>query len=179
MTIQLSEKKAKLIITALSVVVALLVGVLNWGIDKRTVTGFDLSFFPKFHAILNSIVAILLILGLYFIKTKKTEWHKKTMFLSFVVSAVFLISYVIYHTLAEPTRYGGEGALKLVYLILLATHIILAALIMPFILMTFYYAWSNKLDKHKKIAKRIWPFWFYVAVSGVLVYLMISPFYTF
>lgn len=179
MAIQLSEKRAKLIIVALSVVVALLVGVLNWGIDKRTVTGLDLSFFPKFHAILNSIVALLLVFGLYFIKTKKTELHKKTMFLSFVVSAVFLVSYVIYHTLAEPTRYTDEGFLKIVYLLLLATHIILAAFIMPFILMTFYYAWSNKYEKHKKLARKVWPFWFYVAVSGVLVYIMISDFYKF
>lgn len=179
MAIQLSEKRAKLIIVALSVVVALLVGVLNWGIDKRTVTGLDLSYFPKFHAILNSIVAVLLVLGLYFVKSKKVELHKKTMFLSFVVSAVFLISYVIYHTLAEPTRYGGEGAMKLIYLLLLASHIVLAAVMMPFILMTFYYAWSNKIEKHRKLAKWVWPFWFYVAVSGVLVYLMISEYYKF
>lgn len=175
----LEEKKAKQIIVALSVVVALLVGVLNWGIDKRVVTGLDLSIFPKFHAILNSIVSVLLVLGLIFIKKKQTDKHKLVMFLSFIVSAVFLISYVIYHTLAEPTTYGGEGTMKYVYYIFLATHIILAAVIMPFILMTFYYAWSNKLEKHRKLAKKVWPFWFYVAVSGVIVYFMIAPYYTF
>lgn len=174
---KLDEKNAKIIIVALSVVVALLVGVLNWGIPKPETPFIDISFFPKFHAFLNSIVAILLVLGLYFVKTKKIDQHKITMFASFVVSAIFLGSYVFYHTLAPETRYGGDGALKIFYLVLLITHIILAALMMPFILMTFYYAWAEKLDKHRKLAKRVWPFWFYVAVTGVVIYFMIAPYY--
>ncbi|MFT4969758.1 MAG: putative membrane protein [Chitinophagales bacterium] len=178
MAVKLEEKSAKQIILALSVVVALLVGVLNWGIDKRMVTGLDLSFFPKFHAFLNSIVALLLVLGLVFIKKGKQELHKKTMFTSFVVSAVFLMSYVLYHTLADPTAYGGGGALKGIYYFILITHIVLAAVMMPFILMTFYYAWSGKLEKHKSLAKKVWPFWFYVAITGVVIYFMIAPYYT-
>ncbi|MBL6875159.1 MAG: DUF420 domain-containing protein [Chitinophagales bacterium] len=179
MAIRLEEKSAKQIIVALSVVVALLVGVLNWGIDKRMVTGLDLSFFPKFHALLNSVVALLLVVGLVFIKKGEKSLHQKSMFLSFVVSAVFLLSYVLYHTLAEPTSYGGVGGFKYTYYFILITHIILAAVIMPFILMTFYYAWSEKWVKHKSLAKKIWPFWFYVAVTGVVIYFMIAPYYSY
>lgn len=179
MAIQLEEKKAKQIVIALSIVVALLVGVLNWGIDKRMVTGIDLSFFPKFHAFLNSIVAVLLVLGLIFIKSKKTKAHQTSMFAAFVVSAIFLLSYVFYHTLAEATPHGGTGFVKIFYLIILISHIVLAAVMMPFILMTFYYAWSNKLDQHRSLAKKVWPFWFYVAVSGVVIYFMIAPYYNF
>lgn len=175
----LDEKNAKIVITALSVVVALLVGVLNWGLKKPEIPPFDLSFFPKFHAGLNSTVSVLLILGLYFIKNKKTEAHKKTMFTAFIVSAVFLVSYVVYHSIAQETRFGGEGFIKVIYLLLLATHIILAAIMMPFILMTFYYAWTDNYVKHRKLAKIVWPFWFYVAVSGVIVYFMIAPYYPF
>lgn len=179
MAVKLEEKSAKQIIVALSVVVALLVGVLNWGIDKRMVTGLDLGFFPKFHAFLNSVVAILLVLGLVFIKKGKQELHKKAMFTSFIVSAVFLMSYVFYHTLAEPTAFGGSGGAKYFYYFILLTHIVLAAVMMPFILMTFYYAWSEKLEKHRSLAKKVWPFWFYVAVTGVVIYFMIAPYYTF
>lgn len=179
MSLKLEEKKAKQIIVALSVVVALLVAVLNWGIDKRIVTGLDLGFFPKFHAFLNSIVSVLLVLGLVFIKSKKIKQHQATMFGAFVTSSIFLVSYVVYHTLAEPTSYGGDGALKYVYLILLLTHIVLAAVMMPFILMTFYYAWSDKIEKHRSLAKKVWPFWFYVAVSGVVIYFMIAPYYNY
>lgn len=179
MAVKLEEKSAKQIIVALSVVVALLVGVLNWGIDKRMITGLDLGFFPKFHAILNSIVSVLLLFGLVFIKQGKQTAHKTSMFLSFVVSAVFLLSYVFYHTLAEPTAFGGEGFAKYFYYFILLTHIVLAAVMMPFILMTFYYAWSDKLVKHRSLAKKVWPFWFYVAVTGVVIYFMIAPYYTY
>lgn len=179
MAVKLEEKNAKIVIIALSVVVALLVGVLNWGLEKPETPFMDLSFFPKFHAFLNSIVAILLVLGLYFIKNNKIDLHKAVMFTAFIVSSVFLLSYVFYHSFATETRFGGEGVIKVFYLLLLASHIILAAIMMPFILMTFYYAWTEKLEKHRKLAKWVWPFWFYVAVTGVVVYFMIAPYYRF
>jgi putative membrane protein len=159
--------------------VALLVGVINWGIEKPEVPFMNLSFFPKFHAFLNSIVAILLAFGLYFIKSKKIEKHKAVMFTAFIVSSVFLLSYVFYHTFANETKFGGDGFIKVFYLVLLITHIILAVVMMPFILMTFYYAWVENHEKHRRLAKKVWPFWFYVAVSGVVVYFMISPYYQF
>jgi putative membrane protein len=179
MAVKLEEKNAKIIIAAISVVVALLVGVINWVLEKPETPFMDLSFFPKFHAILNSIVAVLLVLGLYFIKNKKIDQHKVVMFSAFLVSSVFLLSYVFYHTFALETKFGGDGAIKYFYLLLLISHIILAAVMMPFILMTFYYAWTENLDKHRKLAKRVWPFWFYVAVTGVVIYFMIAPYYKF
>lgn len=173
------ESNIKIIIVILSIVVALLVGLLNWGLDTRPniLSSQTLLYFPKFHALLNSTVAILLVLGLYFIKNKQIEKHQKSMFGAFLLSAVFLVSYVIYHTLAEPTLYGGEGTIRFIYFFLLITHIILAALIMPIILMTFYYAATNKLEKHRRLAKITWPLWFYVALTGVVIYFMIAPFY--
>lgn len=174
-----SEKQAKVFVVVLSMVVAVLVGILNWGIEKRPelINQETLLLFPQFHALLNSIVAFLLMLGLYFIKSKQTRNHQIAMFGSFLVSAVFLLSYVVYHTLAEPTLYGGEGSIRIVYFFLLITHIILAALIMPVILMTFFYAWTDNFVKHRKLAKITWPLWFYVAVTGVVIYYMISPYY--
>ena len=136
-----------------------------------------LLIFPKFHALLNSLVAILLAFGLYFIKNNQKANHQKAMLGAFILSSVFLVSYVIYHTLAEPTLFGGEGNIRYVYYFLLITHIVLAALIMPIILMTFYYAGSEKFAKHRKLAKITWPLWFYVAITGVVIYFMIAPYY--
>lgn len=171
------EKNVKIVITILSVVIAVLVGLLNWVLPKPEVIPSFTQFQPLLHAILNGSVALFLALGLYFIKNGQKEKHQKVMFLSFVFSSLFLVSYVVYHSLAPETRYGGEGLDKTFYLILLATHIIISAFIMPFILMTFYYAWTDKYIKHRKLAKIVWPFWFYVAVTGVIIYFMIAPYY--
>lgn len=173
------ESTVKIVIVILSVVVALLVALLNWGLETRpnVLSAETLLLFPKFHALLNSLVAILLAFGLYFIKNKQKGNHQKSMLGAFLLSAVFLVSYVVYHTLADPTLYGGEGNIRYVYYFLLITHIVLAALIMPIILMTFYYAATDKWLKHRKLAKITWPLWFYVAVSGVVIYFMIAPFY--
>ncbi len=171
------EKNVKLVILLISVVVAVLVALLNWVLPKPESIPSFTHFQPLLHAVLNGSVAIFLALGLFFIKNGKKDKHQKVMFLSFIFSALFLVSYVVYHSLAPETRYGGDGLDKTFYLILLATHIIISALIMPFILMTFYYAWTNKFEKHKKLARKVWPFWFYVAVSGVIIYMMIAPYY--
>lgn len=171
------ERNVKIIILIISIVIAVLVGFLNWVLPKPELIPSFTHFQPALHASLNALVALLLALGLYFIKNGQKEKHQKVMFLSFVFSSLFLISYVVYHSFAPETRFGGEGLPKIFYLLLLATHIIISALIMPFILMTFYYAWTNKLEKHKALAKKVWPFWFYVAVSGVVIYFMIAPYY--
>lgn len=173
------ESTVKIIIIVLSIVVALLVALLNWGLDSRPnlLSTETLLLFPKFHAILNTLVAILLAFGLYFIKNGHKENHQKSMLGAFSLSAIFLVSYVVYHTLADPTLFGGEGFVRYIYYFLLITHIVLAALIMPIILMTFYYAATEKYIQHKKLAKITWPLWFYVAVTGVIIYFMIAPFY--
>lgn len=173
------ESTVKIVIIVLSIVVALLVALLNWGLESRPnlLSAETLLLFPKFHAILNSLVAVLLALGLYFIKNGKKDNHQKSMLGAFLLSAVFLVSYVVYHTLADPTLYGGEGSIRYVYYFLLISHIILAALIMPIILMTFYYAATEKYIKHRNLAKTTWPLWFYVAITGVVIYFMIAPYY--
>lgn len=172
-----SEKTAYVIVIVLSIVVAGLVAVLNWGLSSRPEVGFDVHLIPKFYASMNALVAVCLAAGLYFVKAGKIELHKKAMGAAFILSALFLLAYVVYHTLADSTVHPGEGLVKNIYLFILLTHIVLAALMMPFILMTFYYSLSNKLEKHRKLAKFTWPVWFYVAVTGVILYFMISPYY--
>lgn len=171
------NKKIKKIIIIVSIIVPLVVAFLNWGLKKQTDVSFDLTIFPKINAIINSFVSVLLIAGLYFIKNKKEKQHKISMGAAFSLSVLFLFSYVIYHSLAVSVPFGGEGLIRKFYFFILLTHIVLAAVVMPFILYTFYYALTNQLDRHRKLAKYTWLVWFYVSVSGVLVYLMISPYY--
>lgn len=173
----LSEGLAKKIVIGVSVLVTLLVILMFYVAPPKVDIGIDLTIFPKFHAILNSIATVLLLAGLFFIKQKNITAHKASMFGALIVSAIFLVSYVTYHTLSEPTVYGGEGALKYVYYFVLLSHILLAAGILPFILFTFYRALTSDFAKHRKIATYTLPLWLYVTVTGVLVYLMISPYY--
>jgi putative membrane protein len=132
------------------------------------------------NALFNSGVTLCLLLGFWFIRVKKNKAaHQVSMFTAFVLSALFLISYVVYHTTMPSTPYGGEGFMKGLYFFILLTHIVLAALILPMVLYTMYYSTTGNFVKHKKIARITWPLWLYVAVTGVVVYLMISPYYTF
>lgn len=135
---------------------------------------------PGINALLNTLVSLCLLGGFYFIREKKNKaLHQVFMFSAFLLSALFLISYVIYHTIMPSTPYGGAGFMKYTYYFILITHIILAAIILPLVLYTIYYSTNGDYNKHKRIARITWPLWFYVAVTGVLVYLMISPFYRF
>ena len=138
------------------------------------------------------MVAILLLAGLFSIKQKKYLLHKKIMLSAIVLSVLFLLSYIVHHLLAGDTKYGDinhdgilsideknlAGNLRLIYYFILITHIPLAAIILPFILFTAYRALTGEYDKHKTLVRITWPVWFYVAVTGVLVYLMISPYYS-
>lgn len=177
MSIEAKNKKIKRLIIAVSIIVPLLVAFLNWGLQKQEPVSFDLTIFPKINASINSVVAILLIIGLYYIKTKQNKKHTIVMASAFSLSIIFLFSYVIYHSMAQSTVFGGEGVIRNVYYFILLTHIVLAAVVMPFILYTFYFALTNQLHKHRKLAKYTWGVWFYVSISGVLVYLLISPYY--
>jgi len=165
-------------IIALSVLIPLVVAILLFTPGLNVDPGFDIRILPKFHAILNSITAVLLLTGLYFIKKGKRAAHKTVMLFALLCSVIFLVSYVSYHSLADPTSFGGEGIWKSIYYFILVTHILLAAIIVPFVLFTFMYALSSRFARHRKIARITWPLWFYVAVTGVLVYLMISPYYS-
>lgn len=165
------------VIIGISLVVPVLVGLMflfpqtDWNILENP------YILPKVNAILNGSTAVFLLLGLLTVKQKRIGLHRIFMVSAFTLSSLFLVCYVIYHSSTEPTRFGGDGVLKIVYLIVLFTHITLAALVLPFILFTFYRALAGQFERHRKLARRTWPVWFYVAVSGVLVYLMLSPYY--
>jgi putative membrane protein len=139
--------------------------------------GFDVHVFARFNAVVNSIVSILLAAALVAVKLQKYVLHKRLMLTAMVLSVLFLISYILHHLLAGDTKYGGEGAIRYFYFFILITHIFLAAIILPFILFTAYRALISEWPQHKKLARITWPIWFYVSLTGVLVYLMISPYY--
>ena len=147
------KKKAEFLIIAISVLVPLLVFYLFYFKEGQTLQGSWLNNLPGFHAILNSLTALALICGRWAISKRKELLHRKFMFAAFGFSALFLISYVTYHSNAEPTRYGGEGALKLIYFFILITHILLAAIILPLVLFSIYFAISDQRAKHKRLVK--------------------------
>lgn len=131
---------------------------------------------PKLNAIINSLVSICLFLGYRAIRYAKNKaLHQKLMFSAFLLSAMFLISYVTYHLTLPPVKYCNEGFLKYLYFFLLVTHIVLAAVILPMVLYTIYYSTSGRFESHKKIARWTYPLWLYVSVTGVIVYLMLAP----
>ena len=185
-----NDKKAKLLIYAVSIVVFAAVVFLS-KFKLQADLGFDIHIFAKINAIINSLVAVLLIVGLVTAKQRKYELHKKIMLAAISLSVLFLLSYIAHHLLAGDTKYGDlnhDGILSLdekslaenlriVYYVILITHIPLAAIILPFILFTAYRALIGEYDKHKKLVRITWPVWFYVAITGVVVYIMISPFY--
>ncbi|MBO6517330.1 MAG: DUF420 domain-containing protein [Bacteroidia bacterium] len=135
--------------------------------------------FPKFNAIINGTCSVLLILSLRAVRRKNIALHKKLNLTTFLLSALFLILYVVYHFFVPETKHGGEGFIKGLYLVILLFHIVLAAGVLPLILISFYFALNNKIEKHKKIVRFTYPIWLFVTISGVVVYLMISPYYPF
>ncbi len=172
-----NDKQARLLILTVSFVVFAAVVSLKY-IKVDVNLGFDVHVFAMINAIINSAVSILLVAGLIAVKQKKYVQHKNIMLAAIVLSVLFLVSYIAHHLLAGDTKFGGEGTIRLVYFIILITHIFLAAVILPFILFTAYRSLTGEYDKHKKLARYTWPLWLYVSVTGVIVYLMISPYYT-
>ena len=172
-----NDKKARLLIYAVSIVVFAAVVFLS-KYKLQVDLGFNVHVFAKANAIINSMVAILLLAGLFTVKQKNYLLHKKIMLSAISLSVLFLLSYIAHHLLAGETKFGGEGISRIIYRIILFTHIPLAAIILPFVLFTAYRALTGEYDKHKKLVRITWPVWFYVAVSGVIVYLMINPYYS-
>lgn len=171
-----NDKLANWLIGIVSIVVfivVVLLGRIEWKVDL----GFDPHVFARVNAVVNSLVAVLLLAGLIAIKQRKYVLHKQLMFAAMILSIVFLVSYICHHLFAGDTKFGGEGAIRYFYFIILISHIFLAAIILPFILFTAYRALVSEFPRHKKLAKITWPIWFYVAVTGVIVYFMISPYY--
>lgn len=173
-SIQKNDKKAGILILILSVVVFLAVAVLS-RVEVEVDLGFDKHIFATVNAGINFTVSILLLLALLAVKMKQYILHKRIMLTAMVLSALFLVSYIIHHLITGSTVYGGD--MRLLYFVILVSHILLAAVILPFILYTAYRGLTAEFSRHKKIARITWPIWFYVSVTGVVVYLMISPYY--
>lgn len=168
------EKKYKKWIIILSIAIPLVVAVL-FGIKIEGAK--PLMFLPPIYATINGITAVLLIAAVIAIKNKKVKIHEALMKTCIGLSIVFLGMYVAYHMTSNSTSFGGEGIIKSVYFFILITHIVLSIVIIPLVLITYVKALAKRFDKHKKIAKITFPIWLYVAITGVVVYLMISPYY--
>ena len=138
---------------------------------------YDFSSLPFFHAVLNGSTAILIFTGFVLIKNKKTELHKATMLSAFSLSSIFLVSYVISKITNEPIPFGGEGMIRDIYFFILISHILLSIPVLPLALFSIYRAMTGEIEKHKSIVKWTFPIWMYVAITGVLVYLLMSPYY--
>ena len=175
---KISEKKYNVWITILSIAIPLVVALLfkvklkDFGFDVK-----PLSFLPPIYATINGITAVVLVWAVMAIKNGKRKLHENLMKAAIALSVAFLGMYVAYHMTSEATKYGGEGVLKAVYFFILITHITLSIVTIPLVLVTYVRALAERFDKHKKIAKITFPTCLYVAVTGVLVYLMISPYY--
>lgn len=139
--------------------------------------GFDITYLPLFNAIFNSFTFLFLLAALITIRKKNILLHRRFIYAAFTTTALFLISYVTYHFLAESTAYGGEGILKYIYYFVLITHILLAAVIVPLALVTVTRGLNMQVNEHRKIARWTMPLWLYVSLTGVLVYVLISPYY--
>jgi putative membrane protein len=176
-SIKRNDRQARALIGIFSFVVFAVIVALGRLPKIEVDLGFDPHLFATANAIINSIVAVLLIAAYVSVRRGNYLRHKRLMFAAMYLSILFLVSYIAHHLLAGDTKFGGTGAVRYVYFILLATHIVLAAVILPFILFTAYRGLTGEYEKHKKLSKYTWPLWLYVALSGPLVYLMISPYY--
>ena len=176
----LTRKTDRIIVPAIlvvSILVPIAVLILMYLPERYEVLGGRFTNFPLFHAVLNFFTALFLITGYYAMKMKELVWHRNLMISAFFLSAVFLVSYVLSKISNEPVPYGGEGALRYLYFFVLVTHILLSAIIVPLVLFTMYRGLTNEVEKHRKIARYTYPIWLYVAVTGVLVYLFMMPYY--
>jgi putative membrane protein len=173
-----SSKLFKRLFIVISILIPVVVGVLLY-IPKGEMTSTSnwIYTLPFYNAIINTLTSILLILGFYFVKSGQVRFHKASMITAFLLGALFLVFYVIYHSNAESTKFGGEGAVRFVYFFFLITHILLAFIVVPLVLSAIYFAVSHKIEQHRRIVKYTFPVWLYVSVTGVIVYLMISPYY--
>ena len=173
---RISNTAATRLIWTVSAVVFLAVIGLN-RVQVAPPDGLDPHLFARLNAAINSVVSLLLALGLLAIRLRHKALHRRIMLSAITLSALFLVSYILHHLFAGDTRFGGTGPIRTFYYVILISHILLAAGSLPFILMTGWRALSSDFPAHKRLARRVWPIWFYVSVSGVVVYLLISPYY--
>ncbi len=189
------EKRGPAIIVAISIAVPLVVVALMFMPERFNFLGVDAGLFPLFHAVLNAMTGLLLITGYVLIRNRGVELvgsgivkgdplpdknaraHRYVMTTAFVLSAIFLVSYVISKISNEPVPYPDDAPLKGLYLFILVTHIVLSGIILPLVLFTMYFAWTRKFATHKKVARWTFPIWLYIAITGVLVYVFMRPYY--
>ena len=170
----LDGKKYNKLIVALSIIIPIAVAVL---FNVKIPNVEPLSFLPPIYATINGLTAVILVIAFIAIKKRNIVLHENLMTTAIWCSALFLVMYVAYHMTSDSTKFGGEGITKYIYYFILVTHILLSIVIIPFVLITYVRAITNNFQKHKKIAKITFPLWLYVAVTGVVVYIMISPYY--
>ncbi|MGB5647847.1 DUF420 domain-containing protein [Muriicola sp.] len=175
-TISLKEKKVNRGILIISILIPVVVAVL-FGVRIPNVE--PLGFLPPIYASINGLTALLLIIAVWAIKNGKQQLHQNLMTSCIALSLLFLVMYVAYHMTSDSTPFGGEGFIKYIYYIILASHIILSIAIIPLVLHTYARAYLKNFEKHRKLARITFPIWLYVAVTGVVVYLMISPYYSY
>jgi putative membrane protein len=182
------EKRMNTIAYIVSAAVLLLVGLMR---QFKINLGVDFSFLPPVHATLNAMSAVILVAALYFIRNKQVELHRKAIYGALLCSALFLVSYVLYHFTTPEVKFGdlnhdgtispeellAAGSTRTIYLLILFTHITLAAVILPFVLLTFNRAYTAQFERHKKMARWVYWVWLYVAVTGPICYLMLKPYY--
>ncbi|WP_339846868.1 DUF420 domain-containing protein [uncultured Dokdonia sp.] len=177
-TLNPTEKKYRVWIIILSIVIPIAVAILfgiklkDYGIDVE-----PLTFLPPVYATINGLTAIVLILAVRAIKNGNRTLHERLMKTAIGLSVLFLLMYVAYHMTSDSTSFGGEGIIRYVYFFILITHIALSIIIIPLVLFTYVRALAERFDKHRKLARITFPIWLYVAITGVVVYLMISPYY--
>lgn len=192
LTSEKNEKKFFTAIVIVSILIPVVVAVLLYLPESLRPQNLDVAIFPHINAVLNTLTALCLIIGFVFIKNKNIKLHRVAMLSAFTLSSVFLVLYVVYHfspiasvkfgdvnhdKIVDATELEIVGAIRYIYLAILLTHILLAAVVVPLVLFAIYFALSNQINKHKKMVKWTYPIWLYVAVTGVVVYLMISPYY--
>jgi len=177
--LQKNDQKAKTLIIIVSVIVFAAVTILGkYNLAGQVDFPFDVHIFASINALINATVTLLLIAGLIVVRNGNFETHKKIMLFTIGLSVLFLLSYICHHLFAGETSYGGTGSLRTLYFLILFTHIPLAGLVLPFILWAAYRALTGEYEKHKKLVRIVWPVWLYVAITGVIVYWMIEPYYT-
>lgn len=176
-SIRKNDGLARIFILTVSLVVFMAVVILS-RVKLEANLSFDVHVFATINAVINSIVSVLLIAAFIAVKNKRYLLHKRMMISAIALSIIFLVSYIAHHLLTGDTHFGGTGSIKIFYFVILITHIFLAAIILPFILFTAYRGLVAEWPAHRKIAKITWPVWLYVSITGVVVYLMISPYYT-
>ncbi|MDH4057843.1 MAG: DUF420 domain-containing protein [Cyclobacteriaceae bacterium] len=168
-----NEDRYKKVILVISIIIPITIAALF----RVKIEGYDFTFLPRIYASINGLTAILLISAVVAIKSGRRSIHERLMKICIGLSAVFLVLYVLYHMTTEATSYGGDGVLRYVYFGVLISHIVFSIGVVPLVLFTFGRALSGNFESHKALAKYAFPIWLYVAITGVVVYLMISPYY--